>query len=1004
LMKSDLISRGAEIEYIYTGPITEELLSKYDIMWVDEDWYETTPWTEDEQNAVRAWIRKGGGLIVHGDQPGAAKVLTSMFGINYTGLYGTYGYTTNIMPHYITENVNTVYVDNPLNTLMTTSPGYTIVYDPGNDPTIACSEYGAGGVVVMGDDYLWDTNLVIADNRVLANQAFDWLAIGGDAEWLTEYPTEGNITPSNYTNVTITFNASNLAEGAYNATIIVKSNDPDESSVLIPVNLAIIPPEHDIAVTNMSAPDVVELNETVIVNGTVCNLGLNDETNIVVDFIVDGAINDNTTITLLRSGSCENVSFSWKAPSVEGTHNLTIYAEPVAGENITWNNMKSKNITVKGIPNVWVEPNAIALTLESGETANRTLTIGNNGTGSLHARLSTAPETDVDMDGEMEIIIRPLYGGHTYVVNYSDLDAYNGWEWMSPYTDSYKGFAIADVNGDGTPELLEGGYNYLRVYDVKNNRTLYSIYGGYGYSYGGTAAGDIDDDGVVEILVSSPYDGIHVYDGKTGMPDAQGDFTYPADYGTGLGIGDIDDDGVVEVVRADYYGIDIFNGETRTLEGSIYIYLGSYPDLVFGDSDGDGIAEIYTGGYYGHVYAYEWDGTNAKYLWMSPDLGSYARPSGFADADGDGDYEVFVGTSDGYIYALNASTGRMEGSVDTGSGWTACSIGDINRDGTLDIAVVNYDGYIRIYTYDSGVFTLEKTSLTGYGSDLGRYTDSIIISGGRDPRVFNLIDYIQFSEHALSVPPDTAHNVTVTFNASNMKKGTYYANILVESNDPDENPVLIPVNMTVITPPHIISFSPADLNPTQFVGSTYNFSVVTDQVMTSNAWFVSPEGPTMIGNGTSSLTITWNYAGIYNLTYIGSNENGSVSITWNVSVIGVGGVATAVRPKVISVNKTGKLGNIIVNLTVFVVSTEEFNDTFSVSLTTEGIPPEYKADLRWFNWTHKKVSVPAKGEAEIPLRADIQEGEKGVKAFKVFVESERCPATKSFDMGIFVIE
>ena len=50
------------------------------------------------------------------------------------------------------------------------------------------------------------------------------------------------------------------------------------------------------------------------------------------------------------------------------------------------------------------------------------------------------------------------------------------------------------------------------------------------------------------------------------------------------------------------------------------------------------------------------------------------------------------------------------------------------------------------------------------------------------------------------------------------------------------------------------------------------------------------------------------------------------------------------------------------------------------------------------------MSLPAKGEAEIPLRADIPEGEKGVKAFKVFVESERCPATKSFDLGIFVIE
>ncbi|MFQ6062115.1 MAG: FG-GAP repeat domain-containing protein, partial [Methanosarcinales archaeon] len=242
----------------------------------------------------------------------------------------------------------------------------------------------------------------------------------------------------------------------------------------------------------------------------------------------------------------------------------------------------------------------------------------------------------------------------------------------------------------------------------------------------------------------------------------------------------------MEVVRADYYGIDIFNGKTRALEKEIAIsYIYDYPDLVFGDANGNGIAEIYVGGYYGYVHSYEWDGTTATQLWKSLDLGSYTRPCGFADADNDGNFEVFVGDSSGYLYAMDALTGTREGSVYTGySSYTSCAIGDIDNDGTLEIATGNYDGYIRTYTYNSGTFTLEKTSVTDYGSHLGRYTDSIIISGAKDPRVFGEASFIRFSENAVSVPRDSHHNITVTFDATKLNKGNYNATIVINSNDP----------------------------------------------------------------------------------------------------------------------------------------------------------------------------------------------------------------------------
>ena len=133
-------------------------------------------------------------------------------------------------------------------------------------------------------------------------------------------------------------------------------------------------------------------------------------------------------------------------------------------------------------------------------------------------------------------------------------------------------------------------------------------------------------------------------------------------------------------------------------------------------------------------------------------------------------------------------------------------------------------------------------------------------------------------------PYNNTYNVTVTFNATNLNKGTYNATILINSNDPDESLVSIPVNLRVTTPPHIISFSSTNLTPTQYVGTTNTFSVITDQVMRVNEWYLLPEEITTLGNVTASFTVTWDHEGVYNITYIGSNENGRVNITWIVTV------------------------------------------------------------------------------------------------------------------------
>jgi subtilisin family serine protease len=107
-----------------------------------------------------------------------------------------------------------------------------------------------------------------------------------------------------------------------------------------------VPQEHDIKVSDLQAPDYVKPNDTALVNATVCNIGMNNETDITVELIVNDTVVNNTTIPFVENGTNTSVYFTWSAPSIEGMYNLTVYAVPVQGENITLNNQKTKRVSV----------------------------------------------------------------------------------------------------------------------------------------------------------------------------------------------------------------------------------------------------------------------------------------------------------------------------------------------------------------------------------------------------------------------------------------------------------------------------------------------------------------------------------------------------------------------------------------------------------------------------------------------------------------------------------
>jgi len=81
---------------------------------------------------------------------------------------------------------------------------------------------------------------VVYDAPYVHNNLAILISLPPSFEWITVNPTSGSVEPSESFPLTVTFDATDLEEGTYNATISILSNDPDESPFNIPVNLEVL--------------------------------------------------------------------------------------------------------------------------------------------------------------------------------------------------------------------------------------------------------------------------------------------------------------------------------------------------------------------------------------------------------------------------------------------------------------------------------------------------------------------------------------------------------------------------------------------------------------------------------------------------------------------------------------------------------------------------------------------------------------------------------------------
>jgi PKD repeat protein len=102
--------------------------------------------------------------------------------------------------------------------------------------------------------------------------------------------------------------------------------------------------EHDLTLT-LHVALMLPLNESTIINATVYNTGLNNETNIALELLINDTVAGQLTIDRLLVAENRPLSFGW-VPTPTGAYNVTAYVQPVPGEEYTSNNVATKSAIV----------------------------------------------------------------------------------------------------------------------------------------------------------------------------------------------------------------------------------------------------------------------------------------------------------------------------------------------------------------------------------------------------------------------------------------------------------------------------------------------------------------------------------------------------------------------------------------------------------------------------------------------------------------------------------
>lgn len=347
---------------------------------------------------------------------------------------------------------------------------------------------------------------------------------------------------------------------------------------------------------------------------------------------------------------------------------------------------------------------------------------------------------DIDGDGDAEIVV-PNRSGYLYVWNHDATDL-PGWPQPVGETSGLKAAVLFDLDRDGVLEVILGQRLWPdgRVMVFRANGTLFPGWPqSLDYMCVATpSVADVDGDSVYEICAVSYYS-IYLWDQDGNLEPGWPILNYygGASYAQPT-LCDLDGDGDLEILVMYYTGgqdwVSVFHHDGTVLSGWPQTYPGpqGYVCPVTGDIDGDEDFEIFGGGHVLGGPDFSCRHHNGAQVSGWPVIVGMAECSPVIfDVDGDGDREIVVGSNmnPGQLHAFHGDGSVVAGwpiSMNAAAGVNSPAVGDVDLDGDLEIALVNVDGTVNLWTSDSAPYR-------GYYTEWGSYFHDLWNTGWSHP-------------------------------------------------------------------------------------------------------------------------------------------------------------------------------------------------------------------------------------------------------------------------------